>query len=493
MNGFNSRRLVLLVIVAAGAGSCRDNAPRGTYPRAPIIVISLDTVRKDAISGFGAEAGRTPALEAFGAEGFRFQNAIAASHHTAPSHATMLTGFTPFVHGVALAEGTQVYQLPERIPTLAELLKDAGYQTGGFTDGIQLLPERGFDRGFDTYEYETTNLDAKLPKIERFLDACGDEPFFLFAHTYRAHQPYRAEPDRLEELLADYDGTFAAAARETAEFPAEKIRAQDEAALQRQADLTMALSPRLRKSRKDLRFIRDLYGAAVEGADAECGRLLELLRSRGLLDRAIVVITSDHGEAFVEHKHCVVHMDLWDEVLRVPLAVRLPDRRGAGTDVEGQVGSERLVPTLLDLVGVESPVATEGASYAGTLVDGEVLREEPVFSAMYVTGIADPVMQTTRTRFFKRFDALVARDVLPPRARPLHPAAFFDLVNDPGESLDLAGTGHPELERFERVVRDRTEQWARLRRHFEIQGGMLAELSPEDIEAMKGVGYLGDK
>ncbi len=368
------RPLLPLLPLLLLAGSCSDSPDRGAYPRAPIVLISLDTVRKDAVSGFGAPAGRTKALEALGEEGFRFQNAIAASHHTAPSHATMFTGFTPFVHGVALAEGLRVFRLPEAIPVLAEVLRDEGYATGAFTDGIQLLPQRGFDRGFDTFEYETSHLDHKLPAIEEFLDACGDRPFFLFAHTYRAHQPYRAEPDRLAELLADYDGRFAAPAREVAEFPLERIRAQDPEAMQRQAALTMALSPRLWKRKKDLEFVRALYGAAVEGADGELGRLLDLLRGRGILDRAIVVVTSDHGEAFVEHERCAVHMDLWDEVLRVPLVVRLPDRRGAGTDVEGQVGSERLMPTLLDLVGLEPPVPTEGTSFAGTLLAGEAVR-----------------------------------------------------------------------------------------------------------------------
>lgn len=486
------RALLFVSMTGLLLSGCSD-APPAAYPRAPVIVISLDTVRRDYVEGFGAEAGKTPRLAQFGAQSIRFQSAIAPSHHTAPSHATMLSGFTPFVHGVALAEGERVFRIPDSIPLLAEVLKEAGYRTGAFTDGIQILPERGFDRGFDVFDVDYSHLDPKLPAIERFLDDCGDEPFLLFAHTYRAHQPYRAELDRLEEMLASYDGKFAATAREVAEFPFEKIRAHEEDALQRQANLTIALSARGWKKRKDLTFLKSLYAAAVEAADAECGRLLDMLRARGVLDRAIVVITSDHGEGFVEHRSCSAHMDLWDEILRVPLIVRLPDGRSAGTDVEEQVGLERLMPTLLELVGAETSVAPEGASFAPSLVAGEPLREEPVFSAMYVTGVAEPVMLTMRTRRFKRFETLVPLDDLPDRSRHLYPQSFFALSDDPEEQEDLAAPGQEDMARFARAVAKQQRAWARMRERLGIEGGILIDLDAEAIEAMKGVGYLGDK
>lgn len=480
---------VLLGAVALVLLSCSEATSPGTLRRAPIILVSLDTVRKDAVSGFGAPPGRTPALERLGSEGFRFQNAIASSHHTAPSHATILTGFTPFVHGVALADGVRVFRIPEAIPLLAEVLQEAGYRTGGFTDGVQLLPERGFDRGFDVYEYEMSHLEGKLRSIERFVDSCGDRPFFLFAHTYRAHAPYRAEAARLEELLADHDTTFAQAARAVAALPLAAVRAQDKAALRRQGKLTMALSTRRARDAEDVAFLRALYGAGVEATDAEFGLLFDLLRRKDLLDRAIVVVTSDHGEAFAEHDLGSGHMDLWDEVLRVPLIIRLPGGQGAGTEVEGQVGSERLVPTLLDLIGVGSPLPTEGWTFARTLLHGETLREQPVFSAMYVSGRCEPIVRATRSRFFKRFDALVPLDDLPPRARLLHPVAFFDLVADPAETRNLAPTGHPQLDTFARIIAAHSEQCAVLRHDLGIDAG-LAEVGPSELEAMRGIGYL---
>jgi hypothetical protein len=184
---------LLIAVAAAGALWLRAaKAPR--FPRAPIVLISIDTLRADAVAGFGAPVLQTPNLYILGQEGVRFETAISASHLTAPSHASMLTGYSPHIHGVSMGRQGKAWSIPESIPTLAQILKNDGYRTAAFTDGIQLVPEGGFTRGFEVYKHETTGLVVRLDEIAKFLDAKPEEPPFLFCHTYRPHQPYRSPP-----------------------------------------------------------------------------------------------------------------------------------------------------------------------------------------------------------------------------------------------------------------------------------------------------------
>ncbi len=472
-----------VAIVALMVAGC-SRTPKASFPRAPIVLVSLDTVRMDEVAGFGADQKRTPVLAALGEESVRFKNAIAVSHHTAPSHATILTGFSPMVHGVAPGvDGSGSFALPKEIPTIAEILRAAGYRTGGFTDGVQLIPKRGFARGFEVYKHDFSHLAGKTSRIEQFLDAVGDEPFFLFAHTYRAHRPYRAEPDRLAELLAGYDGVFAAPTRELAGVPINQGDRVYE--LMQQLDINERTAP------EDVAFIKSLYRAGVEATDADLGTLVDLLKRRGIWDRAIVVVTSDHGEAFLEHPHATVHKHLWDEVVRVPLLIKLPGGERGDPEVEEVVGSSRLMPTLLELVGVTPPVPTEGTSFADSLTGMAPLREQPVFSAMYCGERVEPVVLATRTRFFKLLEAQVPQDELPRWARQPHSSAFFDLENDPGEKRDLIESGHSEIARLRKARVQAAENWARLRSQLGIEGAEVTELDPAELEAMRGIGYLG--
>lgn len=482
-------RLVVAAAAAVLTGSC-SRAPEAPFPRAPIVIVSLDTVRADSVSGFGGPEGATPTIESLLPTSIRFVEAVASSHHTAPSHATLLTGFSPFVHGVALAEGDSVFRIPSALPTLAERLREKGYRTGAFTDGVQVTAARGFDRGFDVFVAEYSHLDAKLDRIERFLDEAGQEPFLLFVHTYRAHQPYRAPPEVLDRLLADYDGVFKEPALAAARLDPLALARGDPEAAAAQNRAILQLSARRWKKRKDLRFLRALYDAAVGEADREMGRLFERLRRRGLFDRAIVVVTSDHGEAFLEHRPCVNHMDLWDEVLRVPLLVRLPGGQGGGRTVETQVGHTAIVPTLLDLVAGER-VECEGTSLAPALLGGDV-EERSVASAMFVSGRAEPVLVTLRRSFGKYFECLADAQDLPPRSRALCPRAYFDLERDPGERQNLAAREPEGMRRLVEELERRRRTWRSWRERLGVRGERF-EMDEEARRALHGLGYLGGK
>ncbi|RKY16547.1 MAG: hypothetical protein DRQ55_17765, partial [Planctomycetota bacterium] len=328
----SSAMLAVALSPAALASAQESDAPTSPYAGAPIVLISLDTVRADCVTGFGGAPDATPVLAALAEQSILFETAIAASHHTAPSHASMLTGFSPFVHGVALGDDWGVLMIPEALPTLAEILRAEGYATAAFSDGIQLRAERGFDRGFQHFVLSTDGLMGKLDSGREFLEQTGQSPFFLFAHTYRAHAPYLPAEGMASQVIGSYDGHLAQLAKE--HFSS----SYSQAMTAKRSDASQGfVLPELRDD-ADRALMFRAYRGAVAATDRELGHYLAMLEQQGVLERAIVVVTSDHGEAFFEHDN-QHHSDLFDEVIRVPLLVRLPDGRGAGRRISASTPS----------------------------------------------------------------------------------------------------------------------------------------------------------
>lgn len=459
-----------------------------SFPRAPVVLISVDTLRADAVAGFGAPADATPNLNVVGQEGIRFRTAIAASHLTAPSHASLLTGYSTHVHGVAMGQQGRAWSIPATIPTLAEILKNAGYRTAAFTDGVQLLPEGGFARGFEIYDHETTGLESKLGKIETFLTRHEGEPVFLFLHTYRAHQPYRAPLDLLSDLIEDYEGVYLDAAREVAWLSHKGTLTSSP----QQARLGRALSGSRAESEEDRRFFRRLYDAGVTGADREVGSVLQLLRDLDVYDQAVLVITSDHGEAFFEHgydSHSTIH----DECIRVPLIVRLPGGIGAGRQVDWTFPAIDVVPTIVDLVKANSSLTCEGRSKAPYLYSGEP-EESPAFASWFYgkpVPLAPGVCARTRSGKLIRLDdyedSFAAQFVE-------SGLVFFDLEADPLELRGRAAASSPIEIELRQSLQEAEDVWEALRGAFGVVGAPGTVLGAEAEEALRAIGYMkGDR
>ena len=238
-------------------------------------------------------------------------------------------------------------------------------------------------------------------------------------------------------------------------------------------------------------MLRRAYDAGVTGADRELGRLIDLLRRTAVFDRAIVVVTSDHGESFMDHD-AAGHRDTYDEVIRIPLIVRLPGGEPAGRRIVESFSLDQLASTLLDLVDVESPVSLEGRSVAAALLGAAPIDEEPVFAAWFAPSAISPIYTTMRTRKFKRFDANVPPEELIEAFRRPAPTAFYDLVADPLERNDLAAAGLPEFEEFGRAMASAEERWRRLRQLHRVETPPVVDLDEKTEKALRGLGYLGD-
>lgn len=359
-------RGVLLALLATACGG--DSAPTGGDPAGgrTVLLISLDTLRPERMGCYGGEEGVSPHVDALAAEGVVFEQALAPAPWTLPSHMTMLTGLDPVAHGVHNGGVT----LSRHVNTLAEQLADAGFETAAFTDGgfvSKRIDGRasGMDQGFDVFD-DARSPDGvngmrrvAPPAVEWLEDLDADDDAFLFVHSFDAHSFYdSAAPEILERFRArgveesEHDHHFA------------WLRF-----LRQQVKTGLSGYHRLAQLMND-------YDAGVHQADLGVGQLLDALRATGRFDDALVIVTSDHGEAFLEHGLHVGHgLGHRDNELRVPLVLKLPGGEGAGTRHDALVGLVDIARTSLDAMDVAADGTTLGESLLG-LVRGEPRRTD---------------------------------------------------------------------------------------------------------------------
>ncbi|MEM9598183.1 MAG: sulfatase [Acidobacteriota bacterium] len=341
-----------------------------------VVVISYDTLRSDRMSLYGNPRPTSPNLDRWAAErGTVFDQAVAAAPWTLPSHVSMFTGLEAFRHGVELD-----MPAPEGLDLLAELLRARGYRTLGVTGGGYLSPGYGLDQGFDRFRYWTRDptllpldqisdgdIDAQelgsgLGHALSWLDEHADIPFFLFFHTYEMHRRSRGRQPWFDQW-SEHAGTEA---RLRVYRPEERQRDGFERRLELQLIPEAGAEPvALPEDHEDLPY--DLYDSCLAYADEAFAQLLGRLDELALSERTLVVFTSDHGELLGEHG-LTGHIYLYEDNVLVPLIMAGPGVP-TGTRVERQVRSIDIVPTLLDLLGIEPPEGLDGQSLAPVMAD----------------------------------------------------------------------------------------------------------------------------
>ncbi len=342
----------------------------GDRDRRPnVLLISIDTLRADHLSLYGYRHPTSPAIDAWAQEqGVTFERTVAPSPWTLPSHVSIFTGLDALTHGVNYLSTS----MSPDLPNLTGLLHDAGYHTAAITGGGFVNPGYGIERDFDRFRWwpgragDAGEIEAHAERALEWLEELSDRPFFLFFHTYEVHSPYlRREPHftafggRRQDLGTGELSVSAKLAPEAEGFKHQQrlFRGEKPATSIEPAPLTA------------------LYDAGVAHADAVVGRLLERLARLGLADDTIVVLTSDHGESLGERGR-VGHGNLYDDNLLVPLVISYP-RRLAARRVERQVRLIDLMPTVLDLAGVETPPGLDGESLLALATGGDLGGEAP--------------------------------------------------------------------------------------------------------------------
>ena len=347
-------------------GSPTIDRPRRPDEPPNIVLIAVDTLRADRLSSYGYESTATPHLDALARDGTLFLDPISPSTQTPPSFASLFTGQLVARHGFLFATS----KLAPGLPTLARVLRQNGWTTHAVAFHAA-LHDRTLARGFERYfnlPRTRHRADQNLAKGLEFLAAHGDRRFFFFLHFSDPHQPFTHPPEFVREETA------AALTEHGVELPF-NLRGSIGECPPCAAEGGIGADFR--------RVVRDLYDEEVAYVDAQIGSFLQALKDRDLYDDTIIVFTSDHGETLWDHYDVFGHggFNQHDALTRVPLIVKPAAGRGyaSGRVVRTQVRSFALMPTVLEMVGIDTALLRMDAqSLVPLLEEGDTSpQEEP--------------------------------------------------------------------------------------------------------------------
>jgi arylsulfatase A-like enzyme len=502
LDEFASRRVTVSLSVSAqsdgalgfwGAPAVRDRVtPSQTAgPRPPrgVILFVADTLRRDHLKDYGYPRDTAPHLSRLVSEGTLFQDNQSQATWTKVSVPSILTSLYPTTHGIR----TRTDRLPASATTLAEIYRQAGYATLSFSSvpytgkgtnlhqGFEELHERSslaLPDGVSPSKTGRAYLDRLLP----WLEAQRDQPFFIFFHAMDPHSPF--------EPYAPYDRTWAspeakeAHERETARvLPFIKSDSMKQQKLPSRDELEAAgIDPD--------RFVErehDWYDGSIRALDTELGRLLEAIGELGLAEETLIAFIADHGEEFLEHGRHWHGNSVYGEMTNVPLVLWAPGRIPAGTVVTETVQSIDLMPTLVELSGLELPEAAQGQSLVPLLTgDRERFRSRPAFSERF--GGSDIDRRANSIAVVAEGFKLVHNLDLPENQPDFPEWELFDHQKDPLNLVNIAGEHPKVVERLSRLLED----WYKFAQAAKLPSdeGVIETLNPEELERLRSLGYV---
>ena len=420
-----------------------------------VILISIDTLRADHLGCYGYERPTSPTLDALATNAVQFASVTAPSPWTLPSHATLLTGLYPHNHGVK-NYGTR---LDEKTPTIASVLAAKGYLTKAIVNHHFLGPNFGLMRGFEDFEYVSEWSDD--PDERRLIDrgdlitqkaldwlAQTDSPFFLFLHYFDLHSDYAARPEYRALFAGDYAGPIDGTNEQLLSIRANRVRL--EAA--------------------DRDHLVALYDAEIRQLDDQLARLMRWLDEQGLSERTLLVVTSDHGEEFMEHGSVLHGRTMYQEVIAIPLLVRGPGIP-RGTRVAQNVSLADVAPTLLDVLGLSIPRGIDGRSVAAYWEHPDRLHPDHLTFAEADWMNAQPDIK----RMVRRGTHKLHLD------RMTDATELYDVADDPHEQHDL---GPQQVDRV-RALRADLAAFARVER----PAVTIAPPAGDVLDRLRALGY----
>ena len=456
----------LLLAVLAGCGGTESQPPTRRRPK-NLIVISIDTLRADHLGCYGYRRNTSPRIDAYAGRGVRFINCISPSSWTVPAHLSIFTGVEPSTHQCVY------YKRPGRLnagyPTMAKIFTRNGYRTAAFTGGGFAGAQHGMDIGFEHFATLGRRFEANLKPALSWLDGVGQEPFFLFFHGFNAHRPYLPPAPYRDRFRGDYQGSY----------PIQKFAPSQP-----------------QPSPDDLEFVISQYDGEIALVDDLLALLFKQLQRRGLMERTLVVILSDHGEEFYEHGSCDHIRTLYDELLRVPWIMFGPSI--PAKEIRTQVGTLDVLPTVLKIFGLENEAPMQGADRSALIWEGDGGKTEadpPIYS---FTGKGLPPyhlasIQTSKWKLITNLRAGCTNKKCPHCQRSeAEPKLIelYDLQADPGERHDLAAAQPQVVARLYAQLEQRIAASKAFRR-----GGVEPAGKPDEayLRNLRALGYVGDR
>lgn len=359
------------------------------YKRLPnILLITPDALRHDHLGCYGYKRIKTPNIDSLAENGVMFKNVISASSWTTPSFASLFTSVYPTVHGAGRMKYGGLTGINQKIVMLAEILKKLGYHTRAITDNGSFFPNSGIKRGFDYYinnrvpsddcipvnnpeekkrtplwkkqKEEITNITIEFTmEVSKWLEENNHYPFFYWVHYLDPHTPY--ERYMKYGLDKKYNGQL---------LNEKFLKALDHINLK---------SGLFKLGPDDKKYFHSLYEEEIMFLDGNVGTLVNKLEQLNLLENTIIIFTSDHGEEFWDHGHVLHGQSLYQELINVPLIIRLPGKKLSNLVVNSQIRSIDIMPTILDMLGTKHNLNLMGKSLI-PLITGEETNDRTAFS-----------------------------------------------------------------------------------------------------------------
>lgn len=393
-----------------------------------IILISLDTVRPDHLGCYGYGRNTSPAIDLLAEDSVLFENAYSTTSWTLPGHVSLLTSLNCLNHQVYFP----LQKMDTEATTLADILRTRQYYCAAFTGGGYLSETYGFSKGFDSYQEIKLHGDQaiRLDEAERlarlatqWLEENKDKNFFLFLHTYQPHDPYANLSPIGKEFLA-----------KDAEWDQVKAGTlMDDMGGRFQAQF----------SERERQNIISLYDGEIKYTDVSFVKpIMDKLKELGLYEKSLIILTSDHGEEFMDHEAWLHDHSVYNEGIRIPLMVKFPEAENKGTRIENIVRITDIMPTILDRANIKTKkYRFDGATLIPMIKGNEKIRRTFLSDlALREFTMAPSVISLNKGQYKFILNKKISSPYVQRLVRNFDGklVELYDLENDPGEIKNLA-------------------------------------------------------
>lgn len=431
---------------AAGAGVLANN-------KTNVVIYLIDAQRADHLQPYGYPIPTSPNINEFAKSSVVFEKAYCQVTWTRSSVASIQSGLYPSSHLVE----DRLDAFPDNLPNIQSELKKRGYHTYGFITNGNISSLFNFGKDFDDYVRLGEDKDRKEIHVqsgelvdtvqEFFKTSSYSQPMFLYVHATDPHAPYTPEP----QFMLVRPGCN-----------------------MNDPDMYGMHSDSARKFTQDeINCMMSLYDSETLRADYNFGRLLKLLKEKGMYDNSIIIVTADHGESFFEHGISGHGKSLYEPELRVPIIMHFPGNRFAGERIPQNVRHIDLFPTILSSFSYPIPPSVQGRSLLPMLL-GRPLKDEPVFSELLLDQYSRMAMVDDGFKLISTAQGAKYE--------------LFDLRKDPGETRNLIDEAPVRFEYMRYALNKWADEEARRKAALKKPKGAVLDKETEDV--LKALGYL---